>query len=55
MSKLDNEQLKKLYDKYIARGWCSVNQIQQEFNIKREEIYKTVLKAGKLYGNKKKA
>ena len=32
------DQLKKLYDKYIAKGWIAIIEIQDEFNLKREAV-----------------
>ncbi|MBY9005491.1 MAG: hypothetical protein KGD63_01910 [Candidatus Lokiarchaeota archaeon] len=43
---------KKLYDKYIARGWLAITEIQDEFNLKNEEVRLAIEKAIKLFGKK---
>lgn len=47
------DQLKKLYDKYIAKGWLAITEIQNEFNLKREEVKDAIDRAIKLFEENK--
>lgn len=47
------DQLRKLYDKYIDKGWLAITEIQDEFNLKREEVKPAIEKAIELYDKNK--
>ena len=49
---LHNDDLKKLYEKYVQKGRVAISEIQNEFRLKREDVYKTIIRAIKLYESK---
>ncbi|MBY9005248.1 MAG: hypothetical protein KGD63_00650 [Candidatus Lokiarchaeota archaeon] len=53
MNIMRKDQLRKLYDKYIDKGWLAITEIQDEFNLKREEVKPAIEKAIELYDKNK--
>ena len=46
---LYNDDLKKLYEKYIQKGRFAISEIQNEFHLKRDDVYKTIMREIKLF------
>lgn len=50
---LYNDDLKKLYEDYISKGRLPFTEIENKFNLKREDIYSAIMKAIKMFEKKK--